>query len=164
MRTPIAKNILAALGGLFMVEVIALMFLLGRWETLDSTSHYYVMQAVPAIFTTMDVAELERRATPKLFAGMSEDDIKKLFNQFKRLGKLETVEGCEGNAALTWAKHRIEPNAEYECKLKFEKDRVSATLVLLGDDRALIKGDYDNGWKIAALHVNSDYLVNMLKK
>ena len=49
--------------------------------------------------------------------------------------------------------------AQYQCKVKFEKDTGVVSMVLTGNFKDMLLGKTSNDWKILRFNLASDYLV-----
>lgn len=149
------KNILAFLGGVFVLLMIFTLAAYLQWGSLQKNAQIFASDSAVAMFQTWDFAALKTRAAPMMFANTTEDNVRDVFKAFSKLGKMQTIEGCQGQASLNLGNTKEQPpvTGQYGCKIKFENDTAVVRLLLIGD--------YFNNWKIGAMQMNSDYLVKV---
>lgn len=143
------SKVLQFFGILFILEMLAGLILVIYDNGLTKSSRQFSEQAVAAFSARWDFEELKRRAHPVLLSSANEEGLQNVFKVLAELGKLQAINGCDGQANISFAKNQPFATAQYQCDATFEKDKVKITFSLIKDEV----------WKIAGLNVNSDYLV-----
>jgi hypothetical protein len=130
------KKVIMALGYIFLVLLvvviasIALVAIYGR--NLDKESQAFVDGAIPAIVSTWDVREVEKRASPEFSDAVDYDDLDELFGLMQRLGDLKEYKGSAGNANLTISfRHGYDITADYDADAEFESGSVEIQMSLI---------------------------------
>jgi len=130
------KKVIMALGYLFLICIVLLiaaaLIVVIQGKKLDRESRAYVDRAIPAIISTWDVKEVEKRASPEFNNGVDYDDLDELFNLMQRLGSLKEYNGSTGNANLTISfLHGYEITADYVANAEFESGSVEIQMALI---------------------------------
>src|SRR3954454_18091330 len=86
--------VLAALGVAWFVKDVK------QGMALDRESKAYVDSAIPAIVSSWNAQELLDRASPELMAATRPEDVGKLFELFRPLGRLSKYQGSQGQAII----------------------------------------------------------------
>lgn len=146
------KKVFTILGGVFLgiivLVVVGTAIFAVKGNALDKESKQYVDDAVPAIVSQWDMAELQKRASPELSVAVKEGDVEKLFAMFRRLGKLKEYKGSKGDARISvTTEHGKVISAAYVANAEFEAGPGEITM-------SLIK--HGDQWQILGIHVNSE--------
>jgi hypothetical protein len=148
------KKVIMALGYLFLVLLLFLIaataFVAIKGRNLDKESQAFVDSAIPAIISTWDVTEVEKRASPEFNDAVDYDDLDELFGLLQRLGDLKEYRGSIGNANLTISfRYGYEITADYVANAEFETGEmeIQMTLILHGGqwqilDLTIIPAEY----------------------
>jgi hypothetical protein len=150
------KNVLTILGAIFAIILLILGVLaaiyLPQAFRLDKEAVTYIETNVPMIVENWDPTQLMIRATPELSKSASEEDLKKIFSMWKRLGKLKShypPVGRVGTQSFTGSGTKT--LGDYTLKARFEAGEAVIAIQLLR---------VDNGWKINGFHINSNAFMN----
>jgi len=143
------------LGGVFVavivIGIIGFIFVSKKGNALDKESKQYVDSAVPAIISKWDVKEVMDRASPEFIKTVSEEDMKKLFEWFHKLGNLKEYKGSKGDARMFFKPGQGEEiSAQYVANAEFDSGPAEIKI-------SLIK--HGSKWQILGLHVNSKALM-----
>lgn len=145
------KKALMILGGIFaallVVGGVGIALVAFKGAALDTESQQYVDGAVPAIVSTWDIAEIQKRASPEFNAAMNDADLEKLIRKFRKLGKLKSYEGAKGQANMSvTTQHGKVISAAYTAKAEFESGPAEIQL-------SLIK--HGDQWQLLGIRINS---------
>ena len=145
------KKLLMILGGIFGFLVIAgavvIAILAVRGSALDKESKDYVDAAIPAIVSHWDIAEIQQRSSPEFKAAVSDQDLAKLVQMFKRLGGLKAYNGAKGgsNMSVTTEQGKV-ISAEYVGNADFDTGPADIKI-------SLIK--HDEQWQLLGISIES---------
>jgi len=146
------KKVLMIIGGLFVVGALALAVTIGvlfmNGSKLDQSSKAYADTAIVAVITDWNQAELESRFSPEFKASLKEGDLAKWFAIYKKLGKLKSYNGSQGqaNMSVTAAKGKV-ISASYVGKAEFETGPGEILLTLI---------EHDGQWQVYGFRVHSE--------
>ncbi len=145
------KKVLVILGGIFagliLVGVIGFAIVAVKGSALDKESKQYVDAAIPAIVSSWDIAEIQKRASPEFKAAVSDEDLAKLIRMFQRLGKFKIYNGAKGDANISVTSQSGKViSAAYVGSADF--DTGPAEILM-----SLIK--HGDQWQLLGIHVNS---------
>jgi hypothetical protein len=130
------KKVIMALGYIFLVLIVVFIattaIVAMQGKNLDKESKAFVDSAIPAIVSTWDVREVEKRASPEFNGAVDYDDLDELFGLMQRLGNLKEYKGSTGNANLTISfRHGYEITADYDADAEFESGSVEIQMALI---------------------------------
>ncbi|HZR69220.1 MAG TPA: hypothetical protein VFB01_09210 [Burkholderiales bacterium] len=150
------NKLLTILGGLLFagfIIAIAAAAATARWgNMLDADSKAYADNAIPALASGWDVQELQKRASPELFASTSSDQLRGLFGNFQRLGRLTKYSGANGEATISvTSKDGLTILAAYVADAEFEHGPARIELNLIR---------HDTKWQVLGLRIQSNLLLN----
>lgn len=130
------KKVIMALGYIFLVLLLFLIaaaaFVAIKGRNLDKESKAFVDGAIPAIISTWDVTEVEKRASPEFNDAVDYDDLEELFGLLQRLGDLTEYTGSSGNANLTISfRYGYEITADYVANADFDSGSMEIEMALI---------------------------------
>lgn len=145
------KKVLIAGGVVFLVliviAIVDITFVGIKGRALDKESKKYVDVAVPAIVSIWNKQELLGRASSEFMAAVKDEDLNKLFDLFRKLGKLKEYNGCEGQANISvTTQHGKVISAEYVASADFDAGPANIKVNLI---------KHGNNWQIIGFHVDS---------
>lgn len=115
---------------------------------LDRESKAYVDAAIPAIVSTWDVNEIEKRASPEFNDDMDYDGLEQDFDTLRQLGKLVEYKGSSGESNITLSfQYGYEITADYTASADFEAGSTDIRI-------SLIK--HGGQWQILDFRVNPE--------
>ena len=158
------KKTLFFLGGIFILQCVVLLFLCVGWHNINKSGLEFSASTVAALGDKWDYKELASRADPQMFAGHPEAETVKTLSVISRLGKLQSIQMCVGEASIDAASSHFVLVGQYSCKAQFEKDVAVVTFILTrnyGDILSFrnIFGNANENWKILKFNIASDYLL-----
>jgi hypothetical protein len=130
------KKVIMVLGYIFLVLLLFLIaataFVAIKGKNLDKESRAFVDSAIPAIISTWDVTEVEKRASPEFSNAVDYDDLDELFGLLQRLGDLKEYTGSNGNANLTISfRYGYEITADYVANAEFDAGAMEIQMALI---------------------------------
>jgi hypothetical protein len=146
------KKTIMVLGYIFVVLIVVLiagfvsLTVMGsRW---DKESKAFVDAAIPAIVSTWDVDEIEKRASPEFDDEVDYDGLEQDFGVLRQLGKLVEYKGSDGDSNITLSlQHGYEITADYTANADFETGSANMHM-------SLIK--HGGQWQILDLKINPE--------
>ncbi len=115
---------------------------------LDKESKAFVDDALPAIVSTWDVGEIEKRASPEFNDEADYDEMEQDLRALRQLGKLVVYKGSTGDAHITLSlQYGYEITADYTASADFETGSAGMQI-------SLIK--HDGQWQILDLKINPE--------
>ena len=146
------KKAIMILGYIFLVLLVVLiagfvsLTVLG--QRLDKESKAYVDVAIPAIISTWDVKELEKRASPEFNDDMDYDSLEQDFDTLRQLGKLTEYKGSSGDSNITLSlQYGYEITADYTATADFETGSAEIRMLLI---------KHGKKWQILDLTINPE--------
>ena len=150
------KKFLIGLGVTFSVVVAALAILIPgaalRGTVLDNVSKAYVDIVTPIILADLNKETLFRYASDQLNSSAKAEEMNRIFDWFKKLGRFEKYNGSTGQAkmSLTTGEGK-QSSGYYEAKADFSSGPATIKVTTVK-----IKG----AWKIAGFRIDSMALIN----
>jgi hypothetical protein len=99
------KKVIMILGYIFLALIIVFLAGFGSLTVignrLDKESKAFVDAAIPAIVSTWDVSEIEKRASPEFTDDVDYDGLVQDFGVLQQLGNLVMYKGSSGDAHIT---------------------------------------------------------------
>lgn len=130
------KKTIMVLGYIFVVLIVVLiagfvsLTVLGN--RLDKESKVFVDTAIPAIVSTWDVSEIEKRASPEFNDEVDYDGLEQDFGVLRQLGKLVEYKGSTGDANITLSlQYGYEITADYSASADFELGSTNMRMSLI---------------------------------
>lgn len=130
------KKAIMILGYIFLVLVVALiagfvsLTIIGN--RLDRESKAFVDEAIPAIVSTWDVSEIEKRASPEFNDEVDYDELEQDLGVLQQLGKLVEYKGSAGDANITLSlQYGYEITADYTASADFEAGSTNMRMSLI---------------------------------
>jgi hypothetical protein len=130
------KKVIMTLGYAFLVLIVGIVAgtvtLAAIKNRLDKESKAFVDAAIPAIVTTWDVSEIEKRASPEFNDEVDYDELEQDFSALQQLGKLVEYKGSDGdvNIALSF-QCGYEITADYTASADFETGSTAMRISLV---------------------------------
>jgi hypothetical protein len=130
------KKVIMMLGYAFLVliagivaETVTLSAIKNR---MDKESKAFVDAAIPAIVSTWDVGEIEKRASPEFNDEVDYDELQQDFSALQQLGNLVEYKGSDGdsNIALSF-QYGYEITADYTANADFEAGSTAMRISLV---------------------------------
>jgi hypothetical protein len=130
------KKVIMMLGYAFLVliagivaETVTLSAIKNR---MDKESKAFVDAAIPAIVSTWDVSEIEKRASPEFNDEVDYDELQQDFSALQQLGNLVEYKGSDGdsNIALSF-QYGYEITADYTANADFEAGSTAMRISLV---------------------------------
>jgi hypothetical protein len=124
------------LGYIFLALIVVLLTVFGSLivlgNQLDRESKAYVDAAIPAIVSTWDVGEIEKRASPEFNNEVDYDDLEQDFEVLQQLGDLVEYKGSTGDANISvFHKFSYEITADYTARADFEAGTTTMRMSLI---------------------------------
>lgn len=146
------KKAIMVLGYVFLVLIVVLIVGYGTLtiigHRLDRESKAFVDAAVPAIVSTWDVDEIEKRASPEFNDEVDYDGLEQDFDVLRQLGKLVEYKGSTGDSNITLSlQYGYEITADYTANADFEAGSANMQM-------SLIK--HGGQWQILDLKINPE--------
>lgn len=146
------KKAIMILGYIFLVLIVVLIVGYGTLtiigHRLDRESKAFVDAAVPAIVSTWDVDEIEKRASPEFNDEVDYDGLEQDFDVLRQLGKLVEYKGSTGDSNITLSlQYGYEITADYTANADFEAGSANMQM-------SLIK--HGGQWQILDLKINPE--------
>jgi hypothetical protein len=149
------RKLLTLLGAavllLIVIGVGGLAYLWVQGTGQDTEARLYANNALPPVISSWSLQALRDRASPELLANTKPEQLTALFQWFKTLGTLKTLEPCLGQTQLnvnTFSGRTL--TGQYSCHAQFQAGEATIQM-------SLIKRD--NAWRITGFHVSSPALV-----
>jgi hypothetical protein len=146
------KKVIMTLGYIFLAIIVVVIAIVGSiaiiGTQLDKESKAYVDVAIPAIVSTWDVGEIEKRASPEYNNEVDYDELEQDFESLQQLGELVEYKGSIGDANISFFhKFRYEITADYTASAEFEEGTTTIRM-------SLIK--HGDRWQILEFTINPD--------
>jgi hypothetical protein len=130
------KKTIMILGYIFLVLIIGIVAGMGTLAVignrLDKESKAFVDAAIPAIISTWDVSEVEKRASPEFNDEVDYDELEQDFGVLQQLGKLVEYKGSTGDANITLSlQYGYEITADYTASAEFEAGSTNIRMSLI---------------------------------
>lgn len=140
------------LGYVFLVLIVVLIVGIGTLSVignrLDKESKAFIDAAIPAIVSTWDVSEIEKRASPEFNDEVDYDELEQDLGVLQQLGKLVEYKGSTGDANITLSlQYGYEITADYTASADFEAGSTNMRM-------SLIK--HGGQWQILDLKINPE--------
>jgi hypothetical protein len=119
-------------------------------RSLDKESKAYVDAAIPAIVSTWDVAEIQKRSSPELRAAVNDERLAQLVQVFQKVGRFKSYGGSKGEATISVTQNGKAISAAYVGDADFDTGPAHITMTLV---------KHSDQWQILGLQVNSDALL-----
>jgi len=124
------------LGYIFLALIVVLIAGFGALTVignrLDKESRAFVDLAIPAIVSTWDVSEIEKRASPEFNEEVDYDDLEQDFGVLQQLGKLLEYKGSAGDSNITLSlQYGYEITADYTASADFEAGSTNMRMSLI---------------------------------
>ncbi len=144
------KKTIIILGYVFLALLIVLLAGMGTLVAIgnrqDRESKAYVDAALPAIISTWDIREIEKRASPEFNDEVDYDELEQDFGVLQQLGKLVEYKGSTGDSNITLSfQYGYEISADYNASADFEGGSADMRI-------SLIK--HGGQWQILDFRVN----------
>ncbi len=130
------KKAIMILGYIFLVLLVVLIVgfvsltLIGN--RLDKESKAFVDAAIPAIVSTWDVSEIEKRASPEFNDEVDYDELEQDLGVLQQLGKLVEYKGSDGDSNITLSlQYGYEITADYTASADFEAGSTNMRMSLI---------------------------------
>jgi hypothetical protein len=130
------KKAIMILGYIFLVLIVVLiagfvsLTIIG--SRLDKESKAFVDAAIPAIVSTWDVSEIEKRASPEFNDEVDYDELEQDLGVLQQLGKLIEYKGSTGDANITLSlQYGYEITADYTASADFEVGSTNMRMSLI---------------------------------
>ena len=130
------KKAIMILGYIFLVLIVVLiagfvsLTIIG--SRLDKESKEFVDAAIPAIVSTWDVSEIEKRASPEFNDEVDYDELEQDLGVLQQLGKLIEYKGSTGDANITLSlQYGYEITADYTASADFEVGSTNMRMSLI---------------------------------
>jgi len=123
-------------------------------HVLDKSSKAYVDEAIPAIVTSWLPHELLKRESSAFLKATSDAQLMQLFVDFRRIGALQSYEGCKGEANIkyTLASGKM-ITAAYSGQAIFQNGKAEIKVLLI----------QQNGeWKIQGFRIESPLFMKIV--
>ncbi len=142
------------LGYIFLAIIVVLLVGFGSLTVignrLDKGSKAFVDAAIPAIVSTWDVSEIEKRASPEFNDEVDHDGLEQDFGVLQQLGNLVVYKGSTGDAHITLSlQYGYEITADYTASADFEAGSTNMRM-------SLIK--HGGQWQILEFKINPEEL------
>jgi hypothetical protein len=146
------KKVIMTLGYIFLAIIVVVIALVGSiaiiGNQLDKESKAYVDVAIPAIVSTWDIGEIEKRASPEYNNEVDYDELEQDFESLQQLGELVEYKGSTGDANISFFhKFSYEITADYTASAEFEEGTTTIRM-------SLIK--HGDRWQILEFTINPD--------
>jgi hypothetical protein len=130
------KKVIMILGYIFLALMILLLAGIGSLTVignrLDKESKAFVDAAIPAIVSTWDISEIEKRASPEFNDEVDYDGLEQDFGVLQQLGNLVMYKGSTGDAHITLSfQYGYEITADYTASANFEAGSTSMRMSLI---------------------------------
>ncbi len=130
------KKTIIILGYVFLALIIVLVAGMGTLVTIgnrqDRESKAYVDAALPAIISTWDIKEIEKRASPEFNDEVDYDELEQDFGVLQQLGKLVEYKGSTGDSNITLSfQYGYEISADYTASADFEEGSADMRISLI---------------------------------
>ena len=130
------KKTIMVLGYIFVALIVVLIAgfisLTVIGNRLDKESKAFVDAAIPAIVSTWDVGEIEKRASPEFNDEMDYDSLEQDFGELQQLGKLVEYKGSSGESNITLSfQYGYEITADYTASADFEAGSTDIRISLI---------------------------------
>ena len=124
------------LGYIFLALIVVLLVGFGSLtvigDRLDKESKAFVDAAIPAIISTWDISEIEKRASPEFNDDVDHDGLEQDFGVLQQLGSLVMYKGSTGDAHITLSLHYgYEITADYTASADFEAGSTTMRMSLI---------------------------------
>ncbi len=140
------------LGYVFLVLIVLLIAGFGSLTVignrLDKESKAFVDAAIPAIVSTWDVSEIEKRASPEFNDEVDYDELEQDLGVLQQLGKLVEYKGSTGDANITLSlQYGYEITADYTASADFEAGSTNMRMSLIR---------HEGQWQILDFKINPE--------
>ena len=130
------KKVIMILGYIFLALIVVLLVGYGSLTVigsrLDKESKAFVDAAIPAIISTWDIREIEKRASPEFNDDVDYDGLEQDFGVLQQLGNLVVYKGSTGDAHITLSLHYgYEITADYTASADFEAGATTMQMSLI---------------------------------
>ena len=130
------KKVIMTLGYAFLVLIVGIVAgtvtLAAIGNRLDRESKAFVDAAIPAIVSTWDVSEIEKRASPEFNDEVDYDELEQDFSAIQQLGKLVEYKGSDGDANIALSfQYGYEITADYTASVDFETGSTAMRISLV---------------------------------
>ena len=130
------KKVIMILGYIFLAIIVVLLVGFGSLTVignrLDKESKAFVDAAIPAIISTWDIREIEKRASPEFNDDVDHDGLEQDFGVLQQLGNLVMYKGSTGDAHITLSLHYgYEITADYTASADFEAGATTMQMSLI---------------------------------
>jgi len=130
------KKVIMILGYIFLAIIVVVIAVVGSIAVigtrLDRESKAYVDAAIPAIVSTWDVSEIEKRASPEFNNEVDYDDLEQDFEALQQLGELVEYKGSTGDANISlFHTFSFEITADYTASAEFEEGTTTMRMSLI---------------------------------
>lgn len=144
------KTALAIIGIVFLVLLgvggIGFGILAYEGYQLDASSKAYVDNNIHPIIDNWSADELTKRESAQFHQATSDENLAKLFDEFKKLGPLKSYEGSKGDAKMNATPTGLQITAVYVISATFQNGKAQIKLSLIRE----------NGqWQILGFRVDS---------
>jgi hypothetical protein len=138
------KKVLIILASLCLVAVVlaiaGVAFVVSKGRAFDRESKAYVDSAVPAIVSGWDKQQLLSRASPEFRQAVTDEDLEKLYNMFRRLGTLKSYDGSQGESNMSVTNRGKVISASYLARATFDTGPAEIKIALIKHDEWQIMG------------------------
>lgn len=124
----------AAVLALFLLLVAGVVSFIIIGNNLDRESRIFVDQAVPAIVSDWNIAELQVRASREFDQSVDYRQLEQFFEVLHELGDLEEYRGAVGESKITVSLYGVTVTAEYVAAVDFEAGSAEFELTLIKRD------------------------------
>ena len=146
------KKAVMILGYIFLALIVVLIagfvsltVMESRW---DKETKAFVDAAIPAIVSTWDVSEIEKRASPEFNDEVDYDGLEQDLGELRQLGKLVEYKGSAGNSDITLSlQYGYEITADYAASADFETGSANMQISLIKQG---------GQWQILDLKINPE--------
>ncbi len=138
------------LGVIFIVILLlcglAIMSFIIVGNRLDKESKNYANESILAIVKDWNVEEARERSSPEIIKILNQEDLEKLFNTYKQLGKLKKYNGVNGGSNISFFFGKGKAiTARYVAEAEFENGDASIMILLIKHEK----------WKILEFNITS---------
>ena len=152
------KKFFAILGIIFLLLILAIggftLYGSQQGKKLDAESKNFVDTTMPKILAHWSMEEFEKYEDKKVMeqVGVKEEDLKKFFLIYSKLGKMIKYNGSKGqsNFFIGIGSRDKTPTATYVANADFEKASATINLTLIKEN---------NVWEIGGIKVDSPYFL-----
>ena len=147
------KKLFIALGIIFLALIVLAVIGIGiaafKGSALDKESKAYVDTAVPAIISSWNAQELLSRTSPEFNQATRADDIERLLQSVRSLGRLQKYQGSQGESVTSRIVGKgTTISARYLVTADFEAGTAKIYVTLI---------KHGNVWQIAGFRVEPTY-------